>query len=117
MHDPHEQDETPDERSAPLPTEQAAAETPASADGNRQPRSKRFADALLIVDPGASNPSGIAYAIVEACREARAEGVGTKDDVAVRLMVTQLAWVCRADSDTEEYGELMAECRRRAAEK
>jgi hypothetical protein len=31
-------------------------------------------------------------------------------------MVTQLAWICRADSDTDDYGELLAECRRRAAD-
>ena len=77
--------------------------------------SKRFANALLIVDPGACNPSGIAYAIVDACREAREEGVSTKDDPAVRLMVTQLAWACRADSDTGDYGMLLAACRERAA--
>jgi hypothetical protein len=87
----------------------------ASAGGDGRPRAKRFADALLIVDPGACNPSGIAYAIIEACREARAEGIRPKDDVAVRLMVTQLAWVCHADSGTDDYGELLAACRRRAA--
>ena len=101
--------------SSPPPTEQAAAETPAPAEASRRPPSKRFADALLIVNPGACNPSGIAYAIIDACKEAREEGVGTKDDAAVRLMVTQLAWVCRADSDTEDYSEMLAECRRRAA--
>ena len=78
-------------------------------------RRNRFASALLIVDPGAVNPSGIAYAIIDACRDARADGVGTRDDAAVRLMVTQLAWICRADSDIEDYGELLAECRRRSA--
>ena len=75
-------------------------------------RRNRFENALLIVDPGAINPSGIAYTIIDACRDARAEGIGTRDDAAVRLMVTQLAWVCRADSDTDDYGELLAECRR-----
>ena len=103
--------------SAPPSAEQAAVQTPPPAEGNRRAPSKRFADALLIVNPGACNPSGIAYAIIDACKEAREEGVATKDDAAVRLMVTQLAWVCRADSDTEDYSELMAECRRRVAEK
>ena len=69
----------------------------------------------MIVNPGACNPSGIAHAIIEACREARAEGIGPAKDAAVRLMVTQLAWVCRADSDTDDYGTLLAECFRRAA--
>lgn len=79
------------------------------------PRARRFDDALFIVNPGASNPSGIAHAIIEACREARAEGVSAAKDDAVRLMVTQLAWVCRADSDTADYGKLLAECLRRSA--
>ncbi len=99
----------PDSAAAPDKSLEAAA-TPASESALRN----RFADALLIVDPGAVNPSGIAYAIIDACRDARADGIGTRDDAAVRLMVTQLAWICRADSGTDDYGELLAECRRRA---
>ena len=75
----------------------------------------RFREALQIVDPGACNPSGIAHAIVAACAEARNEGGSTATDPAVRLMVTQLALVCRADSGTDDYGQLLTECRRRAA--
>jgi hypothetical protein len=78
--------------------------------------SNRFRDALVIVDPGASNPSGIAHAIVAACAEVRDEGGATATDPAVRLMVTQLAWVCRANCSIDEYSQLLAECRRRAAE-
>lgn len=37
-------------------------------------RPNRFREALQIVDPGASNPSGIAHAIVAACAEVRKEG-------------------------------------------
>ena len=85
------------------------AETPKPAGSNR------FRDALVIVDPGASNPSGIAHAIIAACVEVRDEGGSTQTDPAVRLMVTQLAWVCHANWDTDEYGQLLAECRRRAA--
>ena len=74
----------------------------------------RFREALQIVDPGASNPSGIAHAIVAACAEVRREGGSTATDPAIRLMVTQLAWVCRADScHINDYGQLLAECRRR----
>jgi hypothetical protein len=77
----------------------------------------RFREALQIVDPGASNPSGIAHAIVAACAEVRREGGSTATDPAVRLMVTQLAWVCRADScHINDYGQLLAECRRRLTE-
>lgn len=79
-------------------------------------RPSRFREALQIVDPGASNPSGIAHAIITACAEVREEGGATATDPAVRLMVTQLAWVCRADSTIDDYGQLLAECRRRVAE-
>lgn len=78
-------------------------------------RPERFGDAVLIVDPGASNPSGVTHAVVKACAEVRAEGGSTREDPAVRLMVTQLAWLCRGNSDVEDYGELLAECRRRAS--
>jgi hypothetical protein len=83
-----------------------------------QPASpNRFREALQIVDPGASNPSGIAYAIVAACAEVRREAGSTATDPAIRLMVTQLAWVCRADScHINDYGQLLAECRRQLAE-
>ena len=77
---------------------------------------ERHRNALLIVDPGACNPSGIAHAIIAACREARDEGVAVDRDAAVRLMMTQLAWVCRADSGTDDYTNLLDECRRRASE-
>jgi hypothetical protein len=98
-----------------MDTDQSSSpDNPGQDVASARPQAKRFANALLIVDPGACNPSGIAYAIVDACREAREEGVSTKDDPAVRLMVTQLAWVCRADSDTEDYGKLLAACRDRA---
>jgi len=77
----------------------------------------RFREALQIVDPGASNPTGIAHAIVAACAEVRREGGSTATDPAVRLMVTQLAWVCHADScHISDYGQLLAECRRRLSE-
>jgi hypothetical protein len=82
----------------------------------KPPRANRFREALQIVDPGASNPSGIAHAIVAACIEVRNEGGSTATDAAVRLMVTQLAWVCHADSGIDDYGQLLAECRRRLAE-
>ena len=83
-----------------------------------QPASpNRFREALQIVDPGASNPSGIAHAIVAACTEVRREGGSTATDPAIRLMVTQLAWVCKADScHINDYGQLIAECRRQLAE-
>ena len=37
----------------------------------KRPHGSRFRDALVIVNPGACNPSGIAHSIIEACREIR----------------------------------------------
>ena len=42
---------------------------------------------MAIVDLGISDPSGIAYAIVAACREVQAEGGSIRADAAVRLML------------------------------
>lgn len=56
----------------------------------------RYRDALMISD-GACNPSGVALAIAQACREIHATGGDTKaiaNDPAVRLMVHQLAFIC-----------------------
>ena len=71
------------------------------------------------MDPGASNPSGIALAIHNACRQAIAEGGGQRTDPAIRLMVTQLSYLVSADStlDLAEYERLIETCRARAAER
>ena len=73
----------------------------------------RHADALAIAG-GACNPSGIALTLVHACRQVRDEGGDVRTDPAVRLITTQLAFVLNADSDTGDYGALVAACRRRA---
>jgi hypothetical protein len=54
-----------------------------------RPDGSGFRDALVIVNAGASNPSGIAHSIIEACREIREHepGASTADDPAIRLMV------------------------------
>ena len=79
----------------------------------------RHKDALAIVDPGASNPSGVALAIHQACRQVIHEGGNQREDPAVRLMTTQLAYLVQGDSDLDpaEYCRLMAACRTRAAER
>jgi len=76
--------------------------------------SKRFRDAVMISE-GACNPSGIALSIVDACREARADGFSPATDPAVRLMVTQLAFVCKANSDTADWFDLLEACKGRGA--
>jgi hypothetical protein len=78
---------------------------------------KRHNNAIAI-QLGACNPSGIAHAIIEACREMRGEPnhKGTAEicsDAAVRLMVHQLAFLCRAseiDASLTLYGELSRAC-------
>ena len=79
----------------------------------------RHEAALAIVDPGASNPSGVALAIHQACRQVIHEGGNQREDAAVRLMTTQLAFLVQGDADLDphEYGRLMAVCRAHAAER
>ena len=79
----------------------------------------RHRAALDIVDPGACNPSGVALAIHNACRQAIAEGVSQREDPAIRLMVTQLAFLTEGNSDLDlvEYQRLMEVCRERAGER
>ena len=79
----------------------------------------RHREALVIVDPGACNPAGVALAIHDACRQAVAEGADRRTDPAIRLMVTQLAFLTDANSDLDlaEYQRLMEVCRTRAAER
>jgi hypothetical protein len=100
-----------------LPAEDYSEDALTSETRAMQPATpNRYRDALQIIDPGASNPSGIAHAIVAACAEVRREGGSTATDPAIRLMVTQLAWVCKADScHINDYGQLLAECRRQLA--
>ena len=77
----------------------------------------RHRAALDIVDPGASNPSGVALALHDACRQAIAEGVSQRDDPAIRLIGLQLASLLGIDRilDGEEYGRLIDQCQTRAA--
>ena len=76
----------------------------------------RHRDAVLIVDPGACNPSGIALSLYNACRQVIAEGGDQRKDPAVRLIVTQLSYLTNshADLDTEEYGALLDACKKKS---
>ena len=73
----------------------------------------RHADALALVGGGACNPSGIALTLIHACRQVRDEGADVRTDPAVRLIATQIAFVLNANSDTDDYGALVAACRAR----
>ena len=77
----------------------------------------RHRAALDIVVPGASNPSGVALAIHNACRQVVSEGGNRREDAAVHLTATQPAFLVQGDSDLDppEYERLMDVCRARTA--
>src|ERR1700716_599696 len=88
----------------------------------KRPHGSRFRDALVIINPGASNPSGVALSIADACREMREhKNVDTKsvcEDPAIRLMVYQLAHlfgVAGAQYDLVPYMDAEAACKERLA--
>jgi len=78
-------------------------------------RNNRYRDAVMI-QQGACNPSGIAHAVIEACREAWDQELDACKDAAVRLMIHQLAWVCgvREIDNAAVYCALMNECKQKA---
>lgn len=69
---------------------------------------KRHDDAWFI-QLGAVNPSGTALSIADACREVREEGGNVREDVAIRAMVHQLAYICNTGGFDENYGSYMDE--------
>ena len=77
----------------------------------------RHADALLIAETGACNPSGIAVTLGHACRQVIREGGAQRTDPAVRLIGLQLAFLLDVGGviDTDEYARLTAACRARIA--
>jgi hypothetical protein len=88
----------------------------------KRPHGSRFRDALVITNPGACNPSGVALSIADACREMREQEHGdTKricQDPAIRLMVDQLAnlfGVAGAQYDVVHYINDEAACKERLA--
>ena len=89
----------------------------------KPPHGSRFRDALVIIHPGACNPSGVALSVADACREMREhEHADTKTiclDPAIRLMVYQLAHlfgVAGAQYDLVHYINDEAACKQCLAE-
>ena len=89
----------------------------------KRPHGSRFRDALVIVSPGACNPSGVALSIVDGCREMRehdhADTNHVRQDPAIRLMVYQLAHlfgVAGHQYDLVHYMTDEAACKQRLAE-
>ena len=76
----------------------------------------RHREAVLIVDPGACNPSGVALALYNACRQVIAEGGNQRTDPAVRLIVTQISYLTNshADLDYDDYRALIEACKAKA---
>jgi hypothetical protein len=72
-----------------------------------------YTDAVAMIDLRITDPSGIANAMVMACREVQAEGGSMRADAAARLMATRLARVCGATGEPEDYPQLVAVCRLR----
>ena len=79
----------------------------------------RHADALLIAETGACNPSDIAITLHHACRQIIAEGGSQRSDPAVRLIGLQLAHLLDTGDviDLAEYARLTDACRARAAKR
>lgn len=76
----------------------------------------RHRAALDIAGPGACNPSGVALAPHDACRQAVAEGVPQREDPAIRLIGLQLAHLLGVARvlDADEFDSLVGQCRARA---
>ena len=78
----------------------------------------RFHDALGIQE-GACNVRGIARALVKAADAAQEDGVQPGKDLAVRLIVAQLAWLCGTDGiggvNGIEYSDAISQCKERTA--
>lgn len=79
---------------------------------------KRFENALFI-QRGACNPSGVALALAEACKECLDEGVSQRHDPAVRLIGHQLAFLLGTrdiDDSPTLYSDLFAACEKKIEE-
>ena len=79
----------------------------------------RHADALIIAEAGACNPSGIALTLHHACRQVIAEGGRQRDDPAIRLIALQLGFLLDVARilDPADYARLIESCRARAAQR
>jgi len=69
----------------------------------------RHTTALSILD-GASNPFGVANALVSAFKEILEEKGSMKDDAAARLIAHQLANIMRVNATDENFGQIYQEC-------
>lgn len=103
------------ETAGPITAVRRTAARSAALAGELPAGHNRHRDALMIVDPGACNPSGVALSLHNACRQVIAEGGDQRTDPAVRLIVSQLSYLTNshADLDSAEYGKLIEACRKK----
>ena len=80
----------------------------------------RFRDGIYAVDPGASNPVGLALAIYQYSVQMHHQGLSTenvKADPALRLMTHQLMNLMRVENlPLEEFEKLYKSCEKRQNE-
>lgn len=61
---------------------------------------KRFKNAYEIWNVGASNPTGVANALLDAMGEARDEGGDVNNDPAVQMILDHLCFLCNMPRPT-----------------
>lgn len=75
---------------------------------------KRHRDAIAIVE-GACNPSAMAISLISACKECIETNVTQRDDAAVKLIASQIAYVCGIWNGVDNWNtgyflDCIAEC-------
>ena len=79
--------------------------------------SKRHKAAYEIWNVGATNPSGVANALVVVMREARDEGSDPSNDAAVQVILDQLCFLCNMPQPSffmENWGRIFNEVEEKA---
>ena len=78
---------------------------------------KRFKNAYEIWNVGASNPVGVANALLDAMREARDEGDDPGHDAAVQVILDHLCFMCNMTQPsmlTARWGAALTEVEEKA---
>lgn len=75
---------------------------------------QRYRVAWQLAEQGTGNLRVLAQALIAACKEVERESGVARADVAVRLIATQLARVCRVNHEAAECDHLVQVCRLRA---
>lgn len=76
----------------------------------------RFSNAMAI-QQGACNLSGITHALMDAIKDCRAENLDVRNDVAIRLIIHQMAYLVNIDEFDHSlfaYDKALTECQERS---